>query len=80
MNILLRGKSKQIIDSMVEEGYANTKSEAIRMTIINFGEDYLNEIKSVNKKLDKLDKDIDSGKRKLLDVNQALGSYSRHVE
>ena len=56
MNVALRGKPKEIVETMVEEGYANTKSEAIRMALIKFGEEHLSEEELVSKKLDRIDK------------------------
>ena len=37
MNVNLRGKVLQILEDIVAEGYANTKSEAIRLAILEFG-------------------------------------------
>lgn len=37
INVTLRGRVRQILDDMVKEGYANTKSEAIRLAILDFG-------------------------------------------
>ena len=51
MNVTLRGRIRQILDSMVEEGYANTKSEAIRLAILNFGEEHINEEIMIKEKL-----------------------------
>ncbi len=34
----MRGKALQILDQMVDKGYANTKSEAIRLVILDFAE------------------------------------------
>lgn len=65
---------------MVEEGYANTQSEAARLAIIQFGENHFDEVELVNKKLDRIDQDIKSGKRKLLNADQALGSYAKYVK
>ena len=78
MNVILRGKTKQIVENMVEEGYANTQSEAIRLAVVSFGEAHLNEVELVNRKLDTIDKEIVEGKRKLLNAGQALGKYAKH--
>ena len=80
MNVDFRGRTKQILESMVEEGYANTQSEAARLAIIQFGENHFDEVELVNKKLDRIDQDIKSGKRKLLNADQALGSYAKYVK
>ncbi len=80
MNVILRGKTKEIVKSMVEEGYANSQSEAVRMAIIDFGQHHLSEVEMVNKKLDRLDQEIKSGKRKLLNADEALGEYAKHLK
>lgn len=76
MNVTLRGKVLQIINSMVKEGYANTKSEAIRLAILNFGR---SEEMLVGRKLDRIDKEIKKGRRKLLNADEALGVYAKHT-
>lgn len=80
MNVDFRGRTKQILENMVEEGYANTQSEAARLAIVQFGEEHFNEVELVNRKLDKIDQDIKVGKRKLLNADQALGEYSKHLK
>jgi len=80
MNVDFRGRTKQILESMVEKGYANTQSEAARLAIVQFGEEHFNEVELVNKKLDRIDQDIKAGKRKLLNADQALGEYSKHLK
>ena len=80
MNVVLRGRTKQILESMVEEGFANTQSEAVRLAVISFGEEHFSEEELVNKKLDFLDREIKNGKRKLLNADQALGSYSKYAK
>ena len=80
MNVILRGKTKEIVESMVEDGFANTQSEAIRLAIVNFGEKCLSETEMVNRKLDRLDEEINSGKRKLLTPKQALGKYAKYLK
>lgn len=80
MNVILRGRTKEIVENMVEEGYANSQSEAVRMAIVDFGQHHLNEVEMVNRKLDRLDNEIKTGKRKLLGPKEALGEYSKHVK
>ena len=81
MNVILRGKTKEIVESMVKEGYANTLSEAVRLAIVNFEQKYLmNETELVNRKLDKIDQEISNGKRKLLNSKEALGKYSKYLK
>jgi len=80
MNVDFRGRTKQILESMVEEGYANTQSEAARLAIVQFGEEHFSEVELVNRKLDRIDQDIKAGKRKLLNADQALGEYAKHLK
>ncbi len=80
MNVILRGKTKEILEDMVEDGYANTQSEAVRLAIINFGEDHFNEEEMVNRKLDLIDEQIKKGKRKLLKADKGLGKYAKYLK
>ena len=80
MNVILRGRTKEIVENMVEEGYANSQSEAVRMAIVDFDQHHLSEAELVNRKLDRIDQDIKAGKRKLLNADRALGEYSKHVK
>jgi Arc/MetJ-type ribon-helix-helix transcriptional regulator len=81
MNVVLRGKVLQILDGMVVEGYANTKSEAIRLAILDFGEARGVEEKTlVKEKLDKIDSRISAGERKPLTAKEALGAYAKHAK
>ena len=80
MNVVLRGKTKEIVENMVKQGYANTQSEAIRLAINKFGEKNLSEVELVNRKLDKIDEDIKKGKRRLLTPKEALGKYAKNLK
>jgi Arc/MetJ-type ribon-helix-helix transcriptional regulator len=80
MNVTLRGRTKAVVETMVKEGYANSQSEAIRMAIMDFGQYHLSENEIVNKKLDKIDSEINSGKRKLLNSQEALGEYAKYLK
>lgn len=80
MNVNLRGRTRQILDSMVEEGYANTLSEAIRLAIISFGKTHISDEQLVSRKLDRIDKEIREGKRKVLGAEEALGYYAKHLK
>lgn len=80
MNVILKGKTKAIAETMVEEGYANTQSEAIRLALIDFEQHHFGEIELVNRKLEKLNKDIAEGKSKLLTPGEALGKYAKFLK
>ena len=80
MNVILRGRTKEIVETMVEEGYANSQSEAVRMAIVDFGQHHLSEVELVNKKLDKLNKDVEEGRSRLLTPEEALGKYAKFLK
>lgn len=80
MNVILKGRTKQIVENMVKDGYANSKSEAVRLAVVNFGERHLGEIELVNRKLDRIDQEIKAGKRKLLTPEEALGKYAENLK
>lgn len=64
---------------MVNEGYANTKSEAIRFAILSFWEEHFNEDVLVKEKLDKINNEIKVGKRKVVKSKEALGVYAKYI-
>jgi len=80
MNVILRGKTKEIVQAIVQTGYANSQSEAIRLALIDFGNNYLNETEMVNRKLDAIDRDISNGKSRTLNAEQALGWHAKHLK
>ncbi len=80
MNVILRGKALQIINSMVKNGYANTKSEAIRLAVLSFWDRRTEEEILVSRKLDRIDKDVREGKRKTLNAKEALGEYAKYLQ
>ncbi|VVB99550.1 Uncharacterised protein [uncultured archaeon] len=80
MNVVFRGKSMEILDEMVRQGFANTKSEAVRLAVINFGKERLSEAELVNRKLDQMDREVAEGKRKLLTAEEALGEYAKYLK
>jgi Arc/MetJ-type ribon-helix-helix transcriptional regulator len=80
MNVILRGKTKQIVESLVKEGYANSQSEAIRLALVDFGERHLGEVEFVNRKLDRINREIKEGKRRLLSPEEALGPHAKNLK
>ena len=80
MNVNLRGKANEIIQSMVQQGYANTKSEAIRLAIMSFGEKKRTEEELVRKKMDYMDQQVKEGKGRLLTAEEALGKYAKNIK
>jgi len=80
LNVIIRGVAKDILESMVATGYANTQSEAIRLAIIDFGKGHLSEAELVNRKIDFINRQIKDGKMKLLNADQALGKYAKNLK
>ena len=80
MNVTLKGRVQQILEVMVKDGYANTKSEAIRFAILSFGEEHVSEELAVEKKLDRINKEIKEGKRRVLKSKEALGVYAKYTK
>ena len=80
MNVTLRGRAQQVLEVMVKEGYANTKSEAIRFAILSFGEEHVGEEAMVKEKIDRINREIKEGKRKVLNSKQALGAYAKYAK
>ena len=80
MNVILRGRTKEIVETLVKEGYANSQSEAVRLAIVDFGQHHLSEVEMVNRKLDKLNKDIEEGRSRLLTPEEALGKYAKFLK
>ncbi len=50
------------------------------MAIADFGRHHLSEVEMVNRKLDRLDQKIKTGKRKLLNASEALGKYAKFLK
>ncbi len=80
MNVPLRGRAMQIVEKMVETGFANTKSEAIRLAVNKFGLDNFAEDELVRLKMDFVDAQVKEGKRRLLNSEQALGEYAKYLK
>jgi len=80
MNVVLKGVADEILEKMIDKGYATTKSEAIRLALITFDKDNLNEVEMVNKKLDRIDYEIKIGKRRLLNDKEAFGEYAKYIK
>jgi len=72
MNVVVKGAPKQVLDSMLAKGYASTQSEAIRLALFWFGQSKLNEDELAAKKMEKLHKEIKSGKRKVYSLDEMI--------
>ena len=83
MNVILRGAADKKLNKMIKQGYANTKSEAIRLAILSFNETSLSQLSEeelVTRKLDRIDKEIAEGKSRLLSDKEAFGKYSKYLK
>ena len=65
INIELKGYTAEVINKMLDDGYAKTKTEAIRLALFEFDQVHkLTEEELYAKAAQKLLKDIKSGKEK----------------
>lgn len=79
VNVVITGATEKILNKMIDDGYASTKSEAIRLAIISFGKSKQDiEIEMVNRKLDWIDEQVRLRKRKTLSPEEALGKYAKY--
>jgi hypothetical protein len=74
------GIVEQILQEAVDEGLAKTKTEALRLAILGLNDKYnlLNKIHKDEfavRKMQKIDEEINSRKRKVLSEEQALRKY-----
>ncbi len=74
------GALEQILESAIGSGLAKTKTEALRMAILELNNRYgllerAREDELAVRKMQRIDKEISEGKRKLLTEAQALGKY-----
>ncbi len=83
----LDGAVDKTLKRLVEAGFFKTKAEAVRAGILELGKEY-QIVKSKDEILDelavakmqKMEDDIEGGKRKVLTAKQALGKYARYLE
>jgi len=80
MNVIVKGVTEEILNKMIKDGYASTKSEAIRLAIISFSKSKQDlEIELVNRKIANIEEQVRLGKRKSLSPKEALGKYAKHI-
>ena len=75
MNVVVKGAPKQVLETMLKCGYASTQSEAIRLALFWFGQSKLNQDELAAKKMDKIYKDIKSGKRKTYTLDEMIKTH-----
>ena len=83
MNIQVKftGTMEQIIDAAIDEGLAKTKTEALRLGLIELNNKYAllsrgAEDELALRKMRQIDEELKKGKRKLLSEKEALSKYA----
>ena len=84
MNIHARltGDVEEIIEIMMRRGHAASKTEAIRIALLDYRQHHLKQLEEDElavKRMQGIDEQIASGKRKKISVKEALGKYSEHL-
>jgi len=78
------GDVAETIDMIIARGRAASKTEAIRLAVLDYREHHLSEEMEDElavKKMQKIDKEIAKGKRKVLSAKEALGEkYANMLE
>ena len=84
--VRLDGAVADVLNRLVEFGYFRTRSEALRMGILELGKEFSvlktpQEIEDelVVQKLNRLEQEAKSGKRKTLSEEEALGKYKKKL-
>ncbi len=78
--VRFEGAVGMVLERLVELGYFKTKSEAIRAGVLELGKEY-NLLKNpkeleealVIRRVQRIDREIDAGKRKLVPLAEVLG-------
>lgn len=87
MNLKLDGLSEEVVNIVVSRGIASNKTEAIRLMVLHYNEhfgirpmnSYLEDALAV-RKMQKIDREIDAGRRKVLNAKEALGKYAKYLK
>lgn len=83
----LDGSVNETLKRLVEAGFFKTKAEAVRAGILELGKEFqvvksreelLDEL--AVRKMEQIDEEMRTGKRKVLTAKQALGKYAKYVE
>jgi len=79
INLKLNGVAENIVQEMITQGYAGSKTEAIRMALVSFKDKFLDkkelENELVVRKMSQIDKEINDGKIKLVSAKDAAKKY-----
>jgi len=78
------GDVEETIELIISRGRAASKTEAIRLAVLDYREHHLENTKLDElavRKMQKIDEDIAKGKRKVLNAKEALGEkYAKMLE
>jgi Arc/MetJ-type ribon-helix-helix transcriptional regulator len=83
--VRLKGKPKECMDQLLKEGYFNTRSEIVRLGVIELSRRYLNndiskeELKLVGKAVERDLKDIKKSGKKLYSEEDFKKKYSHLI-
>ncbi len=87
LNLRLEGLPEEVLNAVVRMGVASNRTEAIRLMILHYNEHYgiqpmtpKMEREALIRRIDEIDAEIASGKRKVLTAKEALGKYAKYLE
>jgi hypothetical protein len=87
MNLKLTGVTETVLKEVVKQGIASNKSEAIRLMILHYNDHYeitpigkRREAEALVRKIDAMDAEVASGKKRWLTSKEALGKYAKYLE
>ena len=87
MNLKLTGVTEEVLNAVVKQGIASNKSEAIRIMILHYNEHYgirpigsRREAEALVRKIDEMDAEVASGKKRWLTSKEALGKHAKYLE
>ena len=76
-----KGIIAETIEDMIQSGRAATRTEAIRLALLDYRERHLSKSEELDRlavaKMQRMDKELQEGKRKLISKEKALGKYAK---
>jgi Arc/MetJ-type ribon-helix-helix transcriptional regulator len=83
----LDGSVDETLRRLVESGFFKTKAEAVRAGILELGKEYqvvktreelMDEL--AVKRIDEMNKEVKSKKKRIINAKEALGKYAKYLE
>lgn len=75
------GVVADILDRIIESGRASNRTEAIRLALLEYEKNFRDEEDRLAvEKMQRIDKEIEEGKRKVLSKEEALGKYAHLLD